>query len=275
LGPPEPTAYLYSESPLDETTEHQLWHELVEGARAVRPEPGAYPRRVGDRLAWHGHGVVPIRLPSARALGPWLLRAGGSVAGLVVVWQAQAHEVHSGLAAVLPEAGALTALYARNAQGLLTDPHQHLAADGTFQDLLEMEIDRARRRRSSVSLALVEFRLIDLSPVDGTLPEELTAEVREMVRQIARSGDHVVPISETCLAVVMPKTDARGALVGADRLQRSLQEQFADCRPALSIRVGVGARDPEETQASELFARASQALAEARLAHGEAAFLHI
>jgi hypothetical protein len=43
----------------------------------------------------------------------------------------------------------------------------------------------------------------------------------------------------------------------------------------LTIRIGVGGRDPKETEASELFSRACQALAQARLANSQAAFLYV
>jgi GGDEF domain-containing protein len=192
-----------------------------------------------------------------------------------MAWREDPSPVSPTVCAVLPAAATYTALYLRNIQWLDIDPDPEPTEPMTFEELLESEVSGSRRKRVPVSLALIEYRRHEGNPYDWDVPLELQEEVESVVRGTARKGDRVMRISDSCLAVVMPKTDARGALVGADRLQKELCGHFDGREPRLSVRIGIGGRDPEESQASELFARASQALAEARSAHGEAAFLHI
>jgi len=275
LGPPEPIGYLFAEGPIDTGTRDGLWIQLVEMAREVRSEPGMYPRRAADRRSWHASSPLPVVLEAPVRLGPWIVQAGGNAAGVVMAWQGTRAPIDALALAALPEAATMATLYLRNLQWLDIDPDPEPPEPWTFEELLESEVSRARRKRVPVSLALIEYRLRDANMLNRDVPLEVQDEVAQVAKQTARKGDRVMPIGDTCLAVVMPKTDARGALIGADRLQKSLNEHFAGIDPPISVRVGVGGRDPEETQASELFARASQALAEARSAHGEAAFLHI
>jgi GGDEF domain-containing protein len=276
LGPPEPVGYLFTDGPLDTCARDVLWERLVAMAMDVRPEPGMYPRRAGDRRTWHGSGLLPVMLDTVpEALGPWTVHAAGKAAARVVVWQITPQTVDLDLLDAMPEAAALTALYLRNLQWMDIEPDPEPSEPMTFEELLESEVSSARRKRVPVSLALIEYRLRDADPWDFSVPQMVRDEVEEVVRLTARRGDRILSVGEACLAVVMPKTDARGALVGADRLQKALYGHFAEREPRVAVQIGIGGRDPEETQASELFARASQALAEARSAHGEAAFVHI
>ncbi|MGQ9730010.1 MAG: diguanylate cyclase domain-containing protein [Candidatus Zipacnadales bacterium] len=275
LGPPEPTGFLFAEGPLDSAAQDWLWEELVRTAMVIRPEPGTYPRRRADRRVWRYSSIAPVLLDHPHAIGPWTVIAAGAPAAVVQGWQTVPRTIDPKMDQLLSEAAALSALFMRNVQWLEIDPNPEPRGDLTFEELLELEVGRARAARTAVSLVLVEFHYDSKGRVGYEVPSELAKEVESLVRQTARQGDHVRSISEDCLAVIMPKTDARGAMVGADRLQRRLQEYFADRQYPVSIRIGIGGRDPEETQASELFSRASQALAEARINHSEAAFLHI
>jgi len=275
LGPPEPIGFLLADGPLDSGTQEWLWQQLVQSAVEAWPQPGMYPRRAGDRRVWRGSSPLPVELEAPAALGPWTAQAAGAPAAVVQAWQATARPVEPSVSALLPTAAALTTLYLRNVQWLDIEPEPDPTGPLTFEELLESEVARARRKRVAVSLALVEFRLRNHSSFAWEIPADLHDEVEDVVKQTARKGDRVMAISDCCIAVVMPKTDARGALVGADRLQAALQGHFADHEPGVTVQVGIGGKDPEETQGAELFARASQALAEARFAGSEAAFLHV
>ncbi len=275
VGPPEPIGYLFGQGPFDTGTRDGLWEQLIQQAMDVRPEPGMYPRRAGDRRAWHASGPLLTVLDDPVMLGPWTVQAGGNAAGSMVLWQAEPRAIDPGIAAALPDAAVVTTLYLRNLQWLDIEPDPEPTEPVTFEELLENEVSRARRKRVPVSLALIEYRMRDSNLYDYTVPQELQEEVECVVKQTARRGDRILAVGDACVAVVMPKTDARGALVGADRLQKALAAHFNGREPRVSVQIGIGGRDPEETQAAELFARASQALAEARSAHGEAAFVHI
>ncbi|MBM3475272.1 MAG: hypothetical protein FJX75_18580 [Armatimonadetes bacterium] len=277
LGPPEPVGYLFAEGPFDSGTLEGLWQRLVGMAKDVRPEPGMYPRRAGDRRAWHASGPLPTLFDAPITLGPWTAQAARRPAAVVTAWQACSEAVDPCLDAVLPDACALITLYLRNLQWMDAEPEvEPLPTDPvTFEEVLELEVSSARRKRVSVSLALIEHRLRGTDFLDGGVPAELRDDVERVMRATVRKGDRVLPIGDTCTAVVMPKTDARNALVAADRFRRALYEEFAEREPRLAVRIGIGGRDPEDSEASDLLARACNALAEARNAHCEAAFLHV
>ena len=277
LGPPEPIGYLFAEGPFDAGTREGLWQQLVGMAIEVQPEPGMYPRRAGDRRAWHASGPLPTMFDLPVTLGPWTVCAAGRPASVVVAWQAIPESVAPCVNAALPDASALTTLYLRNLQWMNVEPEvEPLPTEPvTFEGALELEVGRARRMRVPVSLALIEHRLRGTELLDCPMPPELREEVERVISATVRKGDRVLPIGDTCTAIVMPKTDARGALVGADRFRRALYEEFAEREPRLAIRIGIGGRDPEDSEASDLLARASNALAEARNAHCDAAFLHV
>jgi GGDEF domain-containing protein len=277
LGPPAPVGYLFAEGPFDSGTREGLWQRLVGMAREVRPQPGMYPRRAGDRRAWHASGPLPTLFDTPITLGPWTIRAAGKPAAVVIAWQAIPELVDPVVDAALPDACALVALYLRNLQWMDIEPEAEPPPTDpvTFEEVLELEVTRARRKRVSVSLALIEHRLRGRDLLDGAVPPELRDDVERVMRATVRKGDRVVPIGDTCTAVVMPKTDARNALVAADRFRTALYQEFAEREPRLAVRIGIGGRDPEDSEASDLLARASNALAEARNAHCEAAFLHV
>ena len=277
LGPPAPVGYLFAQGVFDTGTRDALWQQLVRTAMEVRPEPGMYPRRAGDRRAWHESGPLPTVLTAPTSLGSWNVHAAGRPAAVVSAWQAVPETVAPDVEAALPDLCALVTLYLRNVQWMDIEPDVEPCPTDpiSFEEILEFEVSRARRKRVSVSLALIEHRLRGSDILDCAVPSELRDEVERVMRATVRKGDRVLPIADTCTAVVMPKTDARNALVAADRFRRALCEEFAEREPRLAVRIGIGGRDPEDSEASDLLARASNALAEARNAHCEAAFLHV
>jgi len=277
LGPPAPVGYLFAEGAFDTGTRDALWQQLVQMAMEVRPEPGMYPRRAGDRRAWHASGALPTLFDATVTLGSWTVHAAGKPAAVVTAWQAVPETLSLDVEAALPDLCTLITLYLRNVQWMDIEPDAEACPTDpmSFEEILEFEVSRARRKRVSVSLALIEHRLRGSDTFDGAVPPDLRDEVECVMRATVRKGDRVIPIADTCTAVVMPKTDARNALVAADRFRRALCEQFAEREPRLAVRIGIGGRDPEDSEASDLLARASNALAEARNAHCEAAFLHV
>lgn len=275
LGPPEPVGYLFSEDPLEAGTREGVWRELVAMAQQATPEPGMYPRRASDRRAWSVSHAHPMVLENPATLGPWVVRAAGKPSAIVTGWRFAPLPPTETIIRMMPDVATLIALYLRNLQWFDIQPEEQPAEAMTFEELLETEVSQASRKRVPLSLALIEYSVCNGKSGSGYLTPELCDEIAHVVKATARKGDHVVPISDSCLAVIMPKTDARGALIGADRFQTELHRYFSGRKPRLAIRIGVGGRDPEETLASELFARASEALADARATGVATAFLHV
>ncbi len=276
LGPPEPTGYVFSVGQLQ--TEEDIvksWDVLVEAAAEVCPDRGAHPRRRGDRRLWNATEEHMALEPPPTPIGKWIVTMAGGPSVLVMPTRGSDEPVSDECEAILAQASRYIGLYLRGVEALYTQPQAAPGPDTPFEEQLEYEVQRAQRQRTAVSLALVEYRLAGATAGETSVPDEVRERVSTILSRTTRGNDRVAQIGESCLAVIMPKTDAPGALVGADRLQRSLLAELEGSEPELSIRVGIGGRDPAETGASELFARASQALAQSRSSHGEAAFLYV
>jgi GGDEF domain-containing protein len=214
-----------------------------------------------------------IGTPTA-LIGQWLFQLGGAPAVLVRLSRFEPGPVNPRIAPRLGMAAHIVALHVRALQAVPWEPWE-ATEPSTFEGLLDSEVSLARRVRLPVSLALVKVDKAGRGVRDESPSEHELAEIEQVMRRVLRHRDRVRRISDNCVAVVMPRTDARGALVAADRLQGHLREHFRERRPQIAVHVGIGGRDPEETEASELFARASQALAQARMAHSDSAFLYV
>jgi len=272
LGPPDPSAYLYASAAITPGLRELQLKELA----SVCPRLGAelYPRRASDLWWWSSTTDSWESERQPTLLGQWPLRVAGRPSVLVRLSQMNPNPAKPSVVPLLAAAAQVLGAYVRGAQTVpaaLAPPHDH----SPFERLLEDEVTQARQTGRPVSLVLVEVGAVTY----GDLVMEATAadleEVRDVLRRTVRRADRVAEAWGTCLAVLMPKTDARGALIGADRLQRCLREHFTGTRPHLAFRVGIGGRDPGETEASELLARAAQAVSEARTAHSEGAFLYV
>jgi diguanylate cyclase (GGDEF)-like protein len=270
----EPSAYLFAAGPLQPETESQVWNSLTTAAgNAAHDSPP--PRRASDRVMWAAQGRRPLPHVEPVVVGEWPVAAGGGLGAIVQLSRVSAEPSNGEPPALAADAATLIGLYALSLHSVKGHVVPHTSGDLTFEELLEEEVARAHRTRTPVSLVLVELRRGPRVGGAAELSRGILAEAQRVTRKAARGGDRVLRLSDDCLAVVMPKTDARGALVGADRLQRALSQHFGHREMHLTIRIGVGGRDPKETEASELFFRACQALAQARLANSQAAFLYV
>ncbi len=142
------------------------------------------------------------------------------------------------------------------------------ATDGILR-LLQAQQGSEAYKLPDLSLALVEVQTTagDLSP---TMWEQIEA----IIAANSRSSDYIAPMSSGTFAIVMPDTDARGALIGADRL-RKVVEEFARARNVeLRVCIGVSSWDPDRN-AEQLLWEASQALRQAKNNGHGAAFLYV
>jgi GGDEF domain-containing protein len=272
LGPDEPAVYVLTSAVVDADGRDRLLAEI--SAAAARVSPGMYPRRMSDMRLWAVTECLhPIESPTA-LVGQWSFELAGAPAALVRLSRFEPGPTDPRIAPLLGTAAHILSLHVRALQAIPWEPTE-VAKPSTFEALLESQVAIARRVRLPVSLALVEVDRAAGAVREGSLTEQELTDIEDAMRRVLRHRDRVQRISANCIAVVMPRTDARGALVGADRLQGHLREHFRERRPNLSFHVGIGGRDPDETEASELFARAAQALSQARLAHSETAFVYV
>ena len=139
----------------------------------------------------------------------------------------------------------------------------------TFQERLEVEIERARRFKQHVSILMIDIdffkRLNDTygHRAGDEVLEKVSCRVTESIRNIdlaARyGGDEIV--------VILPETALDGALVTAERILNAVREhqiRMGDTIIPLTISIGVAAYPEDAGRREALIERADRALYSAK-----------
>jgi diguanylate cyclase (GGDEF)-like protein len=150
------------------------------------------------------------------------------------------------LAAELSEANAtLREMATRDG---LTGLYNHRA----FQDLLRREIAEAQRYRRPLSLVL--FDIDHFKKVNDTYGhpagDTVLREVSRVTAEVARAADIAARYGGEEFAVVLPETEARGAVMFAERIRRAIEAQEIVCgaqRLRVTVSVGVCPWTPDPT----------------------------
>jgi diguanylate cyclase (GGDEF)-like protein/PAS domain S-box-containing protein len=137
-----------------------------------------------------------------------------------------------------------------------------------FDDLLAREIERFRRHGSLLSVIVIDvesFRILDNArsqQLRGLVLQEIARTCRENLRAI----DSVARLGGGLFAVLLPVTDAAGALVAARRLRRatsSTLHRHGDPATRFTLALGVATVHPATRDAAELMEDVARALHEA------------
>lgn len=112
-----------------------------------------------------------------------------------------------------------------------------------FHDLMDREVDRARRYRLALSLML--FDIDHFKKVNDTYGhpagDEVLRRLAELVQQTMRISDIVVRYGGEEFAVILPTTDPAGCKVFATRLRRRVEEmELLINRIPIRITVSIG-----------------------------------
>lgn len=152
----------------------------------------------------------------------------------------------------------------------VTDELTGLANHRRFQEILRDEIARARRVRQPVALAL--FDIDNFKSVNDTHGHQQgDAVLRQVAAAIAgssRSTDKPARYGGEELAVVLPDTDADGALVAAEAMRRAVEALAIPLPDGSHLRItvsgGVAVSSPSLGTPAELVSLADAALYQAK-----------
>jgi len=152
----------------------------------------------------------------------------------------------------------LSEMYESARQDALRDGLTGLGNHRAFQEELERQIEWYTRYK--VPLALVLVDLDDLKVVNDkeghAAGDELLREFGHMVAGIGRYADRAFRIGGDEFAILMPHTDAEGAMQTA----RRLQEKAASSQRSISFSGGISACPQLATTRTQLYAQADAAL---------------
>ena len=233
-GRPSPLIFFY------------LWIFLYSSYFFTRAQAAAQIAYVGV-----AYGVVLGVRPPPEALAWWAVGMGALLVTAALIWTMRERA---------------ESLIARLYDAARTDPLTKLLNRRGFRELLDLELERARR--SARSMTVLAGDVDHFKDVNDHSGHQAGDAALQRIAHVLESGkrriDTVSRVGGEEFALVLPDADQRGALVIAERLRCALLDEFADDAVPVTISFGIATfRDHGETAASLLRA-ADDALYEAK-----------
>jgi diguanylate cyclase (GGDEF)-like protein/putative nucleotidyltransferase with HDIG domain len=167
-------------------------------------------------------------------------------------------------------------LRARIADANRTDPLTGLLNRRTFEEMLELELERALRADRPLSVIVGDidgFRAINdqhgHAAGDSTL-QSVAYNALKWKRRI----DQAARIGGEEFALLLPETDERGAFIVAERLRRAMHRSFADPAVGVSFSFGVATAPGHGEDGRDLMRAADSALAAAKDLGGDRSVIY-
>lgn len=138
-------------------------------------------------------------------------------------------------------------------------------------NLLEKELHRAQRYDNSFALLALELDPFTHNPDVKHLPQEdldlLVAEAARVVRKYVRDSDSPGRTGERTLLLLLPETNAKGALVLGERIRKAVDKTYdlSIGKIAMTLSGGIiESSDPAATDMAGLLYLIDQKMADAR-----------
>jgi diguanylate cyclase (GGDEF)-like protein len=142
-----------------------------------------------------------------------------------------------------------------------------------FDEILEKELERARRSGNRVGIALARIDGHDhlRDELGDRRADELLALVGREIGGTIRLNDEAARIRDEVFAIVCPYTDERGAAIMAERIGTLVRDRYADGTTTHTLSFGVASYPKHGASADALLHALRQALDEARSLGGDRA----
>jgi diguanylate cyclase (GGDEF)-like protein/putative nucleotidyltransferase with HDIG domain len=160
----------------------------------------------------------------------------------------------------------LRALGERIADANRTDPHTGLINRRAFEELLELELERALRGDRPMSVVVGDidcFRAVNEQHGHAAGDAALQSVARNALKW-KRRIDVAARIAGEEFALLLPETDERGAFIVAERLRRATHRSFAEAAAGVKFSFGVATAPAHGSDAIGLLRAANQAVAAAK-----------
>jgi diguanylate cyclase (GGDEF)-like protein len=153
-------------------------------------------------------------------------------------------------------------LIARLYDAARTDPLTKLPNRRGFRELLDLELERARRARGQV--ALIVGDMDDFNEVNARSGHSIGDVALQRVARLLDAGkraiDGLARVGGEQFALILPDTDPHDAFLVAERLRDELRAEFAADAVALTISFGVVGYGQHGETAASLLRAADEAL---------------
>jgi diguanylate cyclase (GGDEF)-like protein len=142
-----------------------------------------------------------------------------------------------------------------------------------FDEILEKELERARRSGNRVGLAMAQLDGSEslIERVGDRRAEEMLAEVGAEMGRTIRLNDEAARLDDERFAVICPYTDERGATIMAERVGTLIRDRYGDTPAAHTLSFGISSYPKHGAGRDALLHAARQALEEARTLGGDRA----
>lgn len=153
-------------------------------------------------------------------------------------------------------------LIARLSDAARSDPLTQLPNRRGFRELLDLELERARRGGAPMSVLagdLDHFKEVN-DRCGHHVGDAVLQRVGELLRDGVRQIDAAARIGGEEFAVVLPGADAQAAFAVAERLRCALRDAFADATVPITISFGIASHPAHAETAASLVRAADEAL---------------
>jgi diguanylate cyclase (GGDEF)-like protein len=167
---------------------------------------------------------------------------------------------------VVLQQGRIRTLRARVSDAARSDPLTGLLNRRSFEELLELELERARRTGRPLSILFGDLdRFASLNEEEGRVAGDAALEVvARDLRKWKRRIDQAARVGADEFAVLLPETDERGAYILAERLRRATHRRFGDATVALTICFGVASHPGHGEDVATIMRSAERAMLAAK-----------
>lgn len=152
-----------------------------------------------------------------------------------------------------------------------TDMLTGLLDEQGFADVLEKELERARRsgNRLGLTMAQVDGEMSLRERLGDRKADEVLSTIGREISGTIRLNDEAARIDDEYFAVICPYTDERGTAIMAERIGTLLRERYRDAELQFTVSFGVASYPKHGAAAEALLHAVRQSLDEARTLSGD------
>jgi len=206
-------------------------------------------------------GLLLARRPETGAGAWWIVAIATMTIAAIVIRVMRAH---------------VETLIARLSDAARTDPLTRLPNRRGFRELLDLELERARRNGAPMSVLAGDLdHFKDVNDRAGHhVGDAVLQQVAELLREGVRRLDAPARIGGEEFAVILPGSDAQTAFAVAERLRCHVRDAFADASVPITISFGVASHPRHAETASSLVRAADEALYGAKASGRNRSVIH-